>query len=54
MNCISYANLIEKSNKCTLKAIHYFHNNDMNMVAFYKNASIGYREKALKMRLQNG
>lgn len=47
-----YEELMNKSDKCCLKAIDFAKKNDRNMAAFYKNASVGFKEKALDLTLE--
>ena len=49
-----YEELINKSDKCCLKAIDFAKKNDCNMATFYKNTSIGFKEKALNITLEDG
>ena len=46
-----YEELMNKSDECCLKAIDYAKKGDWNMATFYKNASIGFKEKALKLNV---
>lgn len=45
----AYQELIRKSEECELKAIAFYKANEMDLAAFYKNASIGYKQKALNL-----
>lgn len=45
---------MNKSDKRCLKAIDFAKKNDCNMATFYKNASIGFKEKALNITLEDG
>lgn len=47
-----YEKLMNKSNECCLRAIKFAKKNDWNMATFYKNASIGFKEKALDLTLE--
>lgn len=49
---IKYEELMNKSNECCLRAIKFAKKNDWNMATFYKNASIGFKEKALNLTLE--
>ena len=46
-----YEELMNKSDECCLKAIDYAKKDDWIMATFYKNASIGFKEKALKLNV---
>ena len=48
----NYEKLMNKSDECCLKAIDFAKKNDWNMATFYKNASIGFKEKALNLTLE--
>ena len=43
---------MNKSDECCLKAIDFAKKNDWNMAMFYKNASIGFKKKALNLTLE--
>ena len=43
---------MNKSDECCLKEIDYAKNKDWNMATFYKNASIGFKKKALNLTLE--
>ena len=47
-----YEELMNKSYECCLKAIDFAKKNDWSMAKFYKNASIGFKEKALNLTLE--
>ena len=47
-----YEELMNKSDECCLKAIDFAKKNDWNMAMFYKNASIGFKKKALNLTLE--
>ena len=47
-----YEKLMNKSDECCLRAIKLAKKNDWNMATFYKNASIGFKEKALNLTLE--
>ena len=47
-----YEELMNKSDECCLKAIKFAKKNDWDMATFYKNASIGFKEKALNLTLE--
>ena len=49
-----YEKLMNKSDECCLRAIKFAKKNDWNMATFYKNASIGFKEKALNLTLELG
>ena len=49
-----YEELMNKSDGCCLKAIKFAKKNDWDMATFYKNASIGFKEKALNLTLEQG
>lgn len=44
-----YEELMNKSDECCLRAIKFAKKNDWNMATFYKNASVGFKEKALNL-----
>ena len=46
-----YEELMNKSNEACLKAIRYAKHKEPQLAKFYKNASIGYKEKALKLSI---
>ena len=48
----NYEKLMNKSDECCLKAIDFAKKNDWSMAKFYKNASIGFKEKALNLTLE--
>ena len=47
-----YEKLMNKSDECCLRAIKFAKKNDWDMATFYKNASIGFRKKALNLTLE--
>ena len=47
-----YEELMNKSDECCLRAIKFAKKNDWDMAIFYKNASIGFREKASNLTLE--
>ena len=47
-----YEKLMNKSDECCLRAIKFAKKNDWNMAKFYKNASVGFKEKALNLTLE--
>ena len=47
-----YEKLMNKSDECCLRAIKFAKKNDWNMATFYKNASVGFKEKALNLTLK--
>ena len=47
-----YEELMNKSDECCLRAIKFAKKNDWDMAIFYKNASIGFKEKALNLTLE--
>ena len=47
-----YEELMNKSDECCLKAIDFAKKNDWDMATFYKNASVGFKEKALNLTLE--
>lgn len=51
---MGYRELMEKSDECCRKATEFYKKGDMEMMAFFKNASIGYKEKALKLKVNDG
>ena len=48
-NYMKYQELMEKSDNACKKAIKFAKKRDWKMATFWKNASIGYKEKALKL-----
>ena len=48
----NYEKLMNKSDECCLKAIDFAKKNDWNMAKFYKNASIGFKKKALNLTFE--
>ena len=49
-----YEELMNKSDECCLRAIKSARDKDWNMATFWKNASIGFKEKALNLTLEQG
>lgn len=47
-----YEKLMNKSNECCLRAIKFAKKNDWDMATFYKNASVGFKKKALNLTLE--
>lgn len=47
-----YESLMNKSNKACLTAINFIKKGDILMATFWKNASNGYKQKALKLNVQ--
>ena len=47
-----YEELMNKSDECCLRAIKFAKKNDWDMAIFYKNASIGFKEKASNLTLE--
>ena len=47
-----YEKLMNKSDECCLRAIKFAKKNDWNMATVYKNASVGFKEKALNLTLE--
>ena len=47
-----YEELMNKSDECCLRAIKSAKKNDWNMATFYKSASVGFKEKALNLTLE--
>lgn len=45
---MDYVELMEKSNWCCLKAIEFASKGERELATFYKNASEGFKQKALK------
>lgn len=48
---MNYVELIEKSDACCTKAIEMLKKGELDLALFYKNASIGYKEKALNLTI---
>lgn len=46
-----YQILMEKSERMILTAIEYYHLQEYQLVTFYKNASIEYKQKALNLNV---
>ena len=51
---MTYFELMEKSIKCASKALEFFKKKEMELAKFYKNASVGYRDKALNLTIEEG
>lgn len=49
-----YEELMNKSDEYCLRAIRSAKKNDWNMATFYKNASIGFKERILNLTLEQG
>ena len=49
-----YERLMNKSDECCIKAIEFCKKGDCAMATFFKNASIGFKEKALKLTIEQG
>lgn len=49
----TFETLMNKSDIACKKAIDYANKNDWNMATFWKNASIGYKNKALHLNDKN-
>ena len=47
-----YEELIYLSDECCLRAIKFTKKNDWSMATFYKNASVGFKEKALNLTFE--
>lgn len=47
-----YESLMNKSNEACLTAIKFAKQSDNSMATFWKNASNGYKEKALQLPIQ--
>lgn len=47
-----YEEFITKSDECSKKAIEYYQNGDFMMAIFFKNASIGFKQKALNVMVE--
>ena len=47
-----YEKLMNKSNDCCIKAIEFCKKGENKLAKFYKNASVGYRQKALKLSIE--
>lgn len=48
-----YIRLMEKSDACITKAVAYAKQNDWCMATFWKNASIGFKNRALNLKIEN-
>jgi len=48
---MKYLELIEKSIACCKKAVEYYEKGDMDMMIFFKKASVGYEQKALALQV---
>lgn len=49
-----YENLMNKSDECCRIAIRFANKGDWNMATFYKNASNGFKQKALNLPAGEG
>lgn len=49
---MNYQEFMKKSDSACLKAIEFAKKNDYKMAMFYKNVSIGYKEKALNLKVK--
>lgn len=47
-----YEELMNKSDECCLKAIEFAKKKDCYMARFWKNASVGFKKKALNLTLE--
>lgn len=47
-----FARLMEKSDECCRRAIEAFKSNDVDMACFWKNASIGFHERAMSLEVK--
>lgn len=48
-----YEFLMEKSDDCCKKAINYLEKKDVNLAMFYNHASIGFKNKALSLSVED-
>ena len=46
-----FEKLMEKSNLCCQKAIEFAQKGDWNMASFFKNASIGFEQRARNLTI---
>ena len=49
---MGYKELMEKSDEAMRKAVEYYGEHDIYMSVFWKNASIGFKEKALNLEVK--
>lgn len=49
-----YEYLINRSDECCRKAIEFYKNGDTLMTTFFKNASEGFKTKALELTIDEG
>lgn len=49
-----YEKLMNKSDDCCIKAIEFYKKGENELAIFYKNASFGYRQMALKLSIEEG
>ena len=49
-----YEYLINRSDECCRKAIEFYKNGDTPMATFFKNASEGFKTKALELTIDEG
>lgn len=50
----NYEYLINRSDECCRKAIEFTKKGDVSMVMFFKNASEGFKIKALELTIDEG
>lgn len=48
-----YEFLMEKSDDCCKKAINYLEKKDVNLAMFYNHASVGFKNKALSLSVED-
>lgn len=49
---MNYQELIKKSDDAELKSIKFANKGNWLMATFWKNASVGYKTKALKLKVE--
>lgn len=49
---MNYQELMEKSDDACTKGVEFAKKGDMLMATFWKKASVGYKEKALKLNVK--
>ena len=47
-----YESLINKSEDCYKKAMYFLNKRDVDMTIFYKNASMGFKNKTLNLSVE--
>ena len=47
-----FEKLMQKSDECCGKAIEFFKKGEIDLATFFKNASVGFKERALNLRVE--